>query len=182
MTKMAFVAGNRLYLRPLADSDATAEYLQWLNDPEVLRFRAPKAFPMTMASLRRWIESIPDRGDLVLAICETVGDRHIGNISLNSILWLHRHAELSIMIGARDLWGKGYGCEAITLLSRHGFGNLGLHRIWAESPNPAFTAAMRRLNWLHEGTKRQAFLLDGSFVDIECWGVLAHEFAAKGQR
>ena len=53
-----------------------------------------------------------------------------------------------------------------------------LHRIWAESPNPAFNSAVKALGWSHEGTKRQTFLLDGQLVDVECWGLLKHEFNA----
>jgi len=175
-----FLAGARLDLRPLTAADATADYLAWLNDPEVLRHRAPKAFPTTMPALLRWIDRLPERGDLVLAIRERDGGRHIGNVALNTILWVHRSAELSIMIGAREVWGRGYGAEAIELVAAHGFASMGLNRIWAESPNPAFNAAMRKLGWVHEGRKRQGFLLDGAFVDIECWSMLAEEHRARG--
>ena len=80
------------------------------------------------------------------------------------------------MIGARDTWGRGYGAEAIAAVTRHGFSAMGLHRIWAESPNPAFNRAVERLGWTHEGTKRAAFFVDGGFVDVECWGVLQTEW------
>src|SRR5690606_11546907 len=97
-----FLTGPRIALRALSVEDATPEYLQWLNDPEVLRYRGPKAYPTNMDSLRSWLER--DTPDMRLAIC--VEGRHIGNIALNSILWHHGSAELSIMIGARDTWGE----------------------------------------------------------------------------
>ena len=128
-----------------------------------------------MADVHRYIESIPKRGDLVLAVCERTGGRHVGNIALNTIVPFHCSAELSIMIGARDVWGRGYGKESIALLARHGFSALGLNRIWAESPNPAFNAAVKGLGWTKEGIKRQAFRLDERFVDFECWSILSHE-------
>lgn len=176
MSDTVFIEGDLVILRPLDAADATRAYLSWLNDPAVLRFRAPKAFPSTMESLQRYIAGIPDRGDLVLAVCEKKGGRHIGNIALNSISWVHRSAELSIMIGARDTWGKGYGKEAMRLVTRHAFFNMGLNRLWAESPNPAFNAAVKSLGWVREGTKRKAFLLDGAFVDFECWSLLSAEY------
>jgi ribosomal-protein-alanine N-acetyltransferase len=176
MSDTVFIEGDLVILRPLCAADATPAYLSWLNDEEVLRFRGPKAFPSTMESLQRYIAGIPDRGDLVLAVCTKADGRHVGNIALNSINWLHRSAELSIMIGARDTWGKGYGKQAMALVTRHAFRNMGLNRIWAESPNPAFNGAVRSLGWVREGTKRQAFLLDGAYVDHECWSLLAAEF------
>ncbi len=84
------------------------------------------------------------------------------------------------MIGAKDVWGKGYAREAMERLVRHGFESMGLNRIWAESPNPAFNRSVERMGWRHEGTKRQAFLLDGRFVDFECWAILATEYRTKG--
>lgn len=170
-----FLETRRLLLAPLRAQDASEAYLGWLNDPQVLRYRGPKAFPSTMEDLQRYLGSLPARGDLALAIRLREDGRHIGNITLNSILWVHRSAELSMMIGARDVWGRKLGQEAIVAIVRHAFANMGLHRVWAESPNPAFNGAVRALGWTREGTKRQAFLVDGELRDVECWSLLRHE-------
>lgn len=174
-----FLTGERLVLRPLVAADATRDYLAWLNDPDVLRYRAPKAFPTTMPQLREWIAALPGRGDLVLAIRTRRGDRHLGNIALNTILWVHRSAELSIMLGAADARGRGYGREAIALLTAHGFASMGLNRIWAESPNPAFNRAVESLGWRREGVKREALLVDAKLCDVTCWSILAREWRAR---
>jgi RimJ/RimL family protein N-acetyltransferase len=174
--KPAFLETPRLVLGNLRPEDLTEEYLAWLNDPEVLRYRAPKAFPTDIEALKEYLGRVAAREDLLLAIRLKDTERHIGNITLNSILWVHRSAELSIMIGAKDMRGQGLGKEAIYGLSNHAFSSMGLHRLWAESPNPAFNRAVTTLGWKHEGTKRQAFLLDGDLVDIECWGQLKTEF------
>lgn len=182
-SEAVFLQGKSVNLVPLGASDVTADYLAWLNDPEVLRFRAPKAFPTTMAQLETWVAGLPSRGDLVLAVRSREGGRHVGNISLSSIQWVHRSAELSIMIGAKDIWGKGFGSEAIALLTEHAFTSMGLHRLWAESPNPAFNATMKKLGWTQEGVKREAFLLDGAFTDFVCWSILEREWrSAAGGR
>ena len=167
-----------MHLRALTESDISEDYLAWLNDPAVLRYRGPKAYPSNLAQLKRYVESIPARGDLVLAICMKRTNRHVGNIALNTILWIHRNAELSIMIGAKDIWGRGIGKEAINLITRHAFESMGLHRLWAESANPLFNAAVKSLGWTREGTKRETFLIDGQFADMECWSILADEYFA----
>ena len=160
-------------LRPLTLDDAGPVYLGWLNDPDVLRYRAPRQSAMTMDALREWIENIPERGDKVFAVC--ADGRHIGNIALNTIV--DGSAELSIMIGAKDVWGRGYGSEAIRLITHYGFDTLGLDRLWAESPNPAFNAAVRKLGWKQEAPRRN------EHFDLECWSKilvpndLAHEDA-----
>jgi [ribosomal protein S5]-alanine N-acetyltransferase len=174
-----FLAGRGVVMTPLGRADASPEYLAWLNDADVLRYRGPKAYPTTIAQLERWLDELPGRGDLTLAIRTQNERRHVGNIALNNILWVHRSAELSIMIGAKDIWGRGYGSEAIALVTAHAFSVMGLHRLWAESPNPAFNGTMRKLCWQQEGIKRDAFLLDGAFVDIECWGLLDGEWRER---
>ena len=171
-----FIDGRRIVLTPLGQADVSADYLAWLNDADVMRYRAPKAFPTTLAQLEAWIAGLPDRGDLVLAIRTRQERRHVGNIALNSILWVHRSAELSIMIGAKDVWGLGYATEAIELVTAHAFTRMNLHRVWTESPNPAFNAAMRGLGWTAEGTKREAFMVDGAFTDLACWSILDREW------
>jgi ribosomal-protein-alanine N-acetyltransferase len=175
-SEAVFLQGDRVELKPLGRSDVSQEYLSWLNDADVLRYRAPKSFPTTLAQLEEWVESIPARGELVLSVRTRIDGRHVGNVSLGTILWPHRSAELAIMIGAKDIWGKGYGAEAITLLTAHAFNTMGLHRLSAISPNPAFNAAMRKLGWTQEGIRREAFFVDGGFVDHEMWGLLDREW------
>jgi RimJ/RimL family protein N-acetyltransferase len=174
-----FIETPRLVLRGLEQADLNEAYLHWLNDPEVLRYRAPKAFPSVRDSLAEYVADARERGDLLLAICLREGGRHIGNIALGNIDWIHRSAELGVLIGATDLWGQGYAREAIAAVSGHAFSSMGLHRLSAGSPNPAFNAAVSSLGWKHEGTWREAFLLDASFVDIEFYGLLAGEFASQ---
>lgn len=165
-----------VYLIPLTIEDASEEYVGWLNDPIVSRYRGARANKTTMADVRDYIESIPERGDFIFAIRERKTDRHIGNVAFNSVNPLYNNAELSIMIGAHDVWGRGYGKEAMALMTEYGFKTLKFHRIWSESPNPAFNAAMKSLGWTREGIKREAFLLDGEFVDFQCWSILASEY------
>lgn len=37
----------------------------------------------------------------------------IGEIEMNHIKWKDKQAELFLYIGEKDLWGKGYGCDAL---------------------------------------------------------------------
>lgn len=162
--------GHRVILCPLLREFASDEYLAWLNDPDVLRYRAPKSRTMSWEDMVAWLDEVPDDSR---RFAITVDGRHIGNISLDGIQQHHATADLGIMLGAKDVWGKGYGKEAIEVLTQFGFGQLGLHRISASSPNPAFNAIMRSLGWEHEGTAREAFLCEGQHIDIERWAILA---------
>lgn len=164
----------RLTLTALTDDDLNDRYVSWLNDSDVLRYRAARS-GFDLAGLERYLFSAASRGDVIFAMRLRPEGEHIGNITLNSILDDHKSAEISMMIGAKHLWGRGYAQEAIGAVTSFGFDVLGLHRLWAESPNPAFNRAVARLGWTHEGTKREAFWIEGHFVDVECFGLLRSE-------
>ena len=170
---MKFLSDGNLDLTPLTNEHVSQEYLSWLNGEKERRWRGPKAFPSTQSDIYVYIGSARGHDRLILAI---VGEKkHVGNIALYPIDWVHRTAEVSILIGAEHQ-RKRYGFRAIGLIAKHAFESMGLYRLWAESPNPAFGKLMERLGWSHEGTKREAFLLDGQRADVHCWGMLARDF------
>lgn len=173
-----FLRGKLIYLRPLTPDDVSNDYLAWLNDPEVLRYRTSR-LPTTRRQLVSWVKNPTPPDRLVFAVRLNKDDRHVGNISLAKIEWTHRSAELAIMIGAKDVWGRGVGTESIQLLAAHAFKAMGLNRLSAESANPSYNRAMKKLDWTHEGTKREALFVDGRHVAVECWGLLASQFSAK---
>lgn len=176
MSMTGFINGENIFLRKLSMEDATEEYVRWLNDPDVLKYRGPKAYPSNMEDLREFIKIARTSKDLYLAICLKKNKKHIGGISLAPINLIHRTAGLNIMIGDKSEWGKKYGEEAVSALIKHAFMNMNLNKLWAESPNPAFNAVVKKLGWVHEGTKRKMFLLDGEYIDMECYGILKSEF------
>ena len=179
MLMSGFINGKNIYLRKLSIEDARPEYLSWLNDPEILRYRGPKAYPSNMGDLRQFLDGIQNTKDLYLAVCLRKDGRHIGGISLTAINFIHRTSEVSIMIGDKSMWGKNYSTESVAILSLHAFHNMNLNKLWAESPNSRFNAIMKKLSWVHEGTKRKMFYLDGEYVDVEFYGLLKCEFDLK---
>jgi len=178
MNSTAFLIGEKIYLRKLRDEDINESYLAWLNDPIVLEYResSSRIYPTSMDDLRSWYEKFKKGSDLHFAICLRDSDKHVGNLSLDNILWIHRRAALNILLGDRSVWGKGHGTEAVKLLTRHAFLNMGLRQVWAESPNPGFNKIVRKLGWIKEGVKREAFLHHGRFIDYECHSILFDEW------
>lgn len=171
----ALAESPRIYLRRLSGADALEHYLDWLNDKEVQRYTRRRGSTSSMEDLRLFLRHAETTTDYHLAICLKDSHKHIGNISLNSIDARNKSAELSIMLGDRSEWGKAYGREAVELLTQFAFLELNLHRVWAESPNPAFNKLMLHCGWTREGIKREAFLFEGKFIDLECWSRLSHE-------
>lgn len=122
----------RLELRNLEPADATARYVGWLNDPEITRFLEVRFHTHTIESTADFIRGVNASPDTILfGLFVDGGRRHIGNIKLGPINPHHRRADIGLMIGDREEWGKGYATEAISMVTAFGFQELGLTKITA---------------------------------------------------
>lgn len=98
----------RLILRPL--TKATLRHVNWLTDPDVVRFSERRHELHTIRSCQRYIDSLTGRSH-IWAITVADNGRHIGNITAatdepNNV------ADIGIMIGDRECWGHHFGIEA----------------------------------------------------------------------
>ncbi|MCF6194684.1 MAG: GNAT family N-acetyltransferase [Kangiellaceae bacterium] len=178
MLENEFLAGETIILRGLEESDLTAEYLQWLNDEEVCKYNSHAIFPNNSSKMKKYFESLDQKNSVVLAIIHRAENRHIGNISLQSIDWVSRSAEFAILLGNKNFWGKGVAIEAANLIVNYGFERLNLHRIHCgtSSENIGMQKLASNLKMKEEGRRREAMYKNGKFVDMVNYGVLKSEF------
>ena len=169
MVKNVFLEGERLYMRPVTENDLDGNYLSWLNDSEVCKYNSHAYFPNTPAKMRSYFDStqVSDR-IMVLAVIDKESNTHIGNISLQAINWVNRSAEIAFLLGEKEFWGKGYMEEAGKLLIKHGFENLGLHRIHCGTveENIGMNRLSEKLGMKKEGTQRDAFFKQNRYYNV----------------
>ena len=160
---------SRLLLRAVEPSDLNATYLSWLNDPAVNRYLETRFVPQTSEALHAyWQAHRDDPSSPWFAICLVGGERHIGNIKLGPIQWLHRRAALSLFIGDRSCWGQGYASEAIGIIRDWAFGGLDLQKLNATiyASNPGSRRAFEKCGFELEGTLREEVVSDGQRLDV----------------
>ena len=160
---------KRLLLRALEPSDLSSTYLSWLNDTDVNRYLETRFVPQTMETLRSyWQTNSNDPANPWFAICLIKDGRHIGNIKLGPIHWLHRRAVLSLFIGDKSCWGLGYASEAIGLVCNWGFKELDLQKLNAGiyAGNLGSRRAFEKNGFELEGTLRQEVVSEGSRIDV----------------
>jgi len=162
------LVGERLYLRDVELSDATDRYAAWMNDGTVTRFMETRGSSHTVQTLRDYIASMQAKPyTLFLAIVVRDGDRHIGNIKLGPVDQVHRYADVALVIGEKDCWGRGYAAEAIALVSDHAFAQLGARKLTAGCyrGNVGSMRAFERAGYHVEAVKRSQYWCDGEFQD-----------------
>lgn len=160
---------ERLLLRALEPSDLNATYLSWLNDPAVNRYLETRFLPQTMEVLQSyWQAHRDDPACPWFAICLQADRRHIGNIKLGPIQWLHRRGDLSLFIGDRTCWRKGYASEAIALVRDWAFAELELQKLNAGiyASNIGSRRAFEKCGFSLEGTLRAEVVSCGGRMDV----------------
>jgi ribosomal-protein-alanine N-acetyltransferase len=153
----------------------TPRYVSWLNDPLVVRYSEQRHRTHTLESCREYFQSFDESPDYFLAIearDESLG--HIGNITVSTDR-ANRTADLSIMLGERRAWGKGYAAAAWGagmdyLLQQEGFRKITAGTM---ATNTAMLNLMARTGMVIEGRRARQFICEGAEVDL----VLAAKFA-----
>jgi len=168
MRPRRFIEGNRIYLREVRLSDANGKYYRWMNDPEIVRYVESrfdsKSVEMLQSYIRREEEN---KANVFMAIIDKNNDEHIGNIKIHGIDHIHRHAQVSLIIGEKDYWGNGYGSEAINLVVDFAFNTLNLYRLFAGiyASNVGSIKAFKKANFFEEGVRKEHRFCNGNYVD-----------------
>jgi RimJ/RimL family protein N-acetyltransferase len=102
----------------------------------------------------------------------------IGLVSLTGIDPVHRRAEFHLLIGRRDLHGRGHGTDATMQMLRHAFRDLNLHRVFLSvlSSNAAAIRTYEKAGFTREGTAREAAYKRGRYEDLALFALLGQEF------
>lgn len=177
-----FLIANRIYLRRLAKEDMDGNYFQWLNDQTITRWMRQGIFPNSYEAMVAFYDcQAMSKTDIVFAIVVKEQDRHIGNLGLHSINYVFRSAEIGIIIGESDCWGKGYAAEAIALLADHCFTRINLNRIAAGAvdENVGSIRAFEKAGFRREGVSRQAYFCEGKYHDCINLSLLHSEWLEK---
>lgn len=132
LRKYDVLNGDKIDLREIRESDIEGGYLNWLKDSNVTKYLETRFSKYSRNKLKDYVLNIINNSDNILfAIIAKDSNKHIGNIKLGPINWVHRFAYIGIMIGIEEYWGKGIGREAISIVSTYAFSKLKLNKIMA---------------------------------------------------
>ncbi|MFT4777532.1 MAG: RimJ/RimL family protein N-acetyltransferase [Flavobacteriales bacterium] len=174
----AFLSGEKVYLRAISDDDATNEYLGWINDTETTKGLVTGTFPSNMGDLKTYLNHVSGNSNTVMfAICIIDGDRHVGNIKLDNFDWVAGTAELGVLLGAKDAWGKGIGTASCQLLLHYAFDQLNLRKVslTVYDNNPGAIRLYEKIGFQTEGRLRNHIFADGAYIDKLWMGIFKEE-------
>ena len=175
--KPRVLIGKRIYLRSFAREDLV-HLRRWWEDAE-LRGLIGETKPMSQADCEKFLEKVyadSSREWFVVVIKEN--SRVIGEAGLLRMDRAWRATDVSVIIGEKEEWGKGYGTETILLLLDRAFRHLNFHRvaIGVVGFNERAIRFWEKIGFRKEGVHREEYYCDGKYYDFVMMSILEDEF------
>jgi RimJ/RimL family protein N-acetyltransferase len=174
--------GKYVSLRAV-EKDDLSHLLEWRNKPEYRKyFREFRE--LSMAQQHSWYENIvlKDQKTIMFSIVDLKSRRLLGACGLCYINWVDRNADLSIYIGADNLYiDDKYAPDSATTAMKYAFDELGLHRLWAE----VYDIDKRKIKFFEalgfklDGCHRETHWTDGEWCNSLFYSLLQEEFSYK---
>lgn len=177
MSKVKFIDGEKIYLRPVEDGDAELFYYG-KNDSsvrETLFLFKPYSRDDIKQETEKWFKS---NENILFTICEKDSEKAIGITGLFRVDYVSRAAVFFIAIYDPEFWSKGYGGEATRLVIRYSFDILNLNRLQlhVSVDNEKGVKAYKKAGFTVEGTLREAMYHNDEYVDFYVMGLLRKEY------
>jgi RimJ/RimL family protein N-acetyltransferase len=174
------IEGTLVNLRAQEMADLERNH-RWLNDREVMRFLGGR-YQYSLLAEENWMRERTGRpiawGPNIGFAIETKDGRHIGNTGLHDASAEDRSADLGIMIGEKECWGRGYGTDALRTLVRFGFDEMNLNRIALDvyDFNERAIASYLKCGFVEEARRRQDIYREGRYVDVVMMSLLREDW------
>ncbi len=117
----------------------------------------------------------------VFVVCDIKSGKPIGLVGLYEIDGTARKAEMRIIIGDKNYWGKGYGTELTELITFYGFDRLNLNRVYlgVTSENAGACKAYEKAGYVYEGTLKDDIYRNSSYYDSIRMAILREDYYKK---
>lgn len=178
-TTEQLLTGALVRLRELRDDDVP-QLVEWWNDLDLAPLQTngpahPRPADGIEAQFRQWSRN--DGTDLGLSVVTRAGGRLAGHATLYGADVKDRCATFAIVIGP-PFQGRGIGGDVLRVMLRHGFTELGLHRIelTVNGYNDRALAVYARAGFREEGRRRESVFRHGRWHDLVLMGILDREW------
>ncbi len=164
--KNIFLEGEIVHLEILTEKDLKIVY-NWFNNKKITTKINKGYIPNTINKQKNFFKKISaSDSDIQLSIKSKEYGNLIGLTGIHKIDWIHRTAEISIIINSKSEY-KGAGTESIKLITDHCFKKLNIRKIKAGfwSNNLASKRVFEKNNFKFEYKSIKEFFYLGKYID-----------------
>lgn len=161
------LSNRKVVLQPFELADINEKYINWLNDPEVVKYSNQRFLEHGYHSCRAYYDSFDNSENLFIKILCADDMAFIGTLTVY-FSPNHQTADIGIMIGEKSYWGRGLGAAAWRLILDWIKSNTNTRKVTAGtmSVNVGMLNIFERSGMVYEATRKRQELLDGKPVDL----------------
>lgn len=125
------VVGQKIYLSPVKVGDAE-EYVKWMCDSSIIKGLGKQDMQINLEEEKKYLQQLIDSKALSFSVIDLKSDELLGNYGIFSVDKKNKIADIGGFIGYSTERGKGYGTEAIELVTDYAFNVLNMDTVQSE--------------------------------------------------
>ena len=172
------ISGKKVLLRAIEEEDLTT-LQKWANEPEICYMLGSWHFPTSMQDQREWLSKLSVNSLNQRFAINAPDLRLIGTANLVDINWKDRNAFHGMLLGDKDIRGKGYGIDTIMAIMRYAFEELGLQRLdgsMIDYNKPSIGVYTKKCGWKEEGKQRNWYFRKNRYWDKILVGITRQDY------
>ena len=166
MAKKLRIEGEYIVLSNFVEDDITDNYINWLNDPDVVKFSNQRFIKHEYLSCKKYLDSFNNSENLFITIKLKDSNKMIG--TMTAYFSHHQTVDVGIMIGEKSKWGKGFGRDAWKTLLEWLKEDNNIRKITAGTLaiNFGMIKLLKDSGMLLEAVKKDQEIVDHKTVDV----------------
>lgn len=161
-------AGSKVLLRYYKREDVVRAH-KFMNDYDISRVLSLDAiYPISLEEESFVAKNRNDNLNYNFAIESLESGEYIGGCGIHKVNTKNRTCEIGIFIGDKNLWGKGFGTDALETLINFIFNELNLKKIKLAvySFNDRAIKCYKALGFQEEGILKREIFREGKYHDV----------------
>ena len=174
------IHGKHVIMRAIEREDLPL-LQRWSNEPDIQYQLGGWHFPSSGMTMERWFESLQSNELNQRFAIETKEHGLIGSANLVNINWKDRNAFHGMLLGNKDIRGKGYATDTVMAIMRYAFKELGLERLDTtiiEYNTKSLRLYLERCGWKEEGRKKNWYWRKNRFWEKIIVGINRDDYFA----
>ena len=172
------IKGKIVTLRAIEEKDL--ELLnKWANDSEIQYWLGGWHFPISREEQKSWFASLSIYSDNQRFAIDTEENGLIGTANLVDLDWKNRNAFHGMLLGDKNIRGKGFGMDTVMAIMKYAFEELGLERLDGsiiEYNKASLHLYVDKCGWKVEGRQRKWYYRKNQYWDKIIVGVTKNDY------
>ncbi|MBS2967819.1 GNAT family N-acetyltransferase [Metabacillus sp. KIGAM252] len=169
--------GEKIFFKPLRIDDVQEMHL-YASDRDVSRFigwNLMNSLEETSAHIETMLRRESEGTHLYASIAEKSTQKMIGTAMIFNFDRDANHAEIGYVLH-KNHWGKGFGTEAVALMSDFAFKSLNLHKLYARvvHANVGSGRILEKNRYALEGRLKDHYFIEGMYYDALLFGKITN--------